>query len=233
MKYFITSFLFLFLFILYASGQVKIFPRGGLAISTTTWEQVEFETLYRTGATFGLGTEFGLVSKFKLQVEFNFVSKGYKDRDDDPGKDPSYIISNDDYEHRYLVLPVLVKRYFGRKSVRPYADVGPYIGWGLGGTYSARRELIDNGVLVETAHFSQRITYGDPTATHSGVIYYVKRFEFGLTGGGGILLYERVAHDMRYEYGITSPFGKGSNFKNRSYQVAVIVPISLGKKGTL
>jgi hypothetical protein len=147
MKYLGTSFFFYFLVVLPCLAQVTIFPRGGLAISTTTWQQVRFDTKTRNTITFGIGLEFQLISKWKLQIESNYVSKGYKIQEDGfyNNNPDDRILSEHEYEHNYVVLPILVKRYFGTRGVRFYGNVGPYFGLGLGGNTPGSRKFLTMG----------------------------------------------------------------------------------------
>lgn len=229
MKYLITSYAFNLLFVLSSVAQVTISPRGGLAISTTNWEQVRFDTKTRSTITFGIGLEFELISKWKLQIESNYVSKGYIIQEDGSynNSPDDRIFAEHEYEHNYIVLPILVKRYFGTRGVRFYGNVGPYFGLGLGGKHSGKSQVFDNGRLFETVIYDRQIRYGEPQNSDSQYLYYRERFEFGFTAGGGILVRDRVALDVRYEYGITSPLGADSDHKNSSFLIAVMFPISL------
>jgi hypothetical protein len=210
------------------AAQVKIVPRAGAAISSTTWSQSQIQTESRTAPALAVGLEFNVIGKFKLLMEGGFVSKGHKYSVDRSLGAGVRLLSEHTYEHNYAVFPLLIKRHFGTKAIAFYANLGPYLGFGLGGKHHGESSVYDNGLLFERETFKGRIAYG--TVPKEGDVYYSDRLDYGLTAGGGILFFKRVAIDLKYEIGFVDLMDERA-YQNRSLQISLAWPISLNAGG--
>ena len=209
-------------------AQVTVVPRAGAAISTTTWSQVQIQTKTTTGLALAVGLEFNLIGKLNLLVEGEFVSKGHKssiDRSLGPG---TTLVSEHTYAHNYAVVPILIKRHFGTKAIAFYANLGPYVSVGLGGKHHGQSSVYDGGLLFDRETFKGRITYG--AVQKEGDVYYSDRLDYGMTAGGGILFFNTVAMDVKYEIGFVDLIDK-RDYQNRSLQISLAYPISLDADG--
>ena len=105
-----------------SAGQ-QIIPRIGYVISTTTNKPTSptGDINPRQSFSFGLGFAWKFKSTYKFQIEADYVSKGhqfYSNKVTDYNPDIR-VIYESNYKHNYLVVPLVVNKYFGKGKLIP------------------------------------------------------------------------------------------------------------------
>jgi hypothetical protein len=212
----------------------KLIPRVALAVSSTTNTPTSptGEVSVRKTIAFGLGVQLQIVKKIDLLLEVNYVSKGHEFYSNGQvGNDPNTrAIFQSTYIHNYLVIPVLVKKYFGAEKFQPYLSVGPYVGIGLGGQFKGEFGIYDRGFALAYNKYDGKIYYGeDPINSNNNDRYYSHSVDVGISIGTGVTLFHRIALDFRYEMGQRNVDEYFGDYKNRTIYLVVMVPIDLKK----
>ena len=141
--------------------------------------------------TGGVAVQYLTEKNFGLQVEFNYVQKGWKETFSGPdGRIPGkyYQVSLD-----YAELPVLAHGYFGKRNLRLFINAGVYLGYLL--SYDTERaNIVDANEIV---------------------LPYEERFQnkadFGVRGGGGVEVVTKVGMfqaEGSYSFGLNSVMDK-------------------------
>lgn len=185
----------------------------------------------RSSFSCGLGIEYSLTQKLDLLVECDYISKGYKFYSNQPTSYGPYtrVIYDEVYKHNYLEFPVLLKKYFGKGRIQYYINGGGYLGIGLGGTRKGEFGIYDRGFADVYRNFDGKIKYGSRPQGNGldDDLYYDRRVDCGILGGVGLVFFKLVAIDVRYDLGLIN-IDKGDNdYKNRTFQLAVSVPLKL------
>jgi hypothetical protein len=113
---------------------------------------------------------------FAMQVETNYINKGYIKEIDTISMTPETT-----YRITAFELPLMTQGFIRLGMFRPYVTGGVYIGY-----------ILDRSVQV-TGEESQKYVFDE----------YDKRFEYGITGGGGlgIEIYRfEIQAECRYHY---------------------------------
>ena len=174
-----------------------------------------------------IGMQFQIIEKLHFLVEAGFASKGHKIYANRPvnNNPDERIISDIEYVHNYVVLPVLVRKYFGSRATRLYANAGPYAALGMGGKLTGESGVYINGVQSSRQDFDGKISYGDKQNGED--LLYNKKTDFGVNMGIGLLVANKIGFDIRYEIGFSNLFEASNDYKNRSLQLSLLVPILL------
>ena len=210
-----------------------IFPRVGLSISTSTFVPPgqPTEVQPRSSILFGLGVEFPVAKKLGVLLECDYVSRNFRLYSDGIKDDFGY-----HYEtvirHRYIDFPVTLKGYFGREKYKAYVTVGGYAGIGMGGSSKGKLGFYKPGDVGKSYDgFEGEIHYEPEPSWDTGQdLYYENRIDFGLVGGGGVIIYGLVALDIRYGFGLVDINENVGGYKNRTFQVTATVPLRIAFK---
>ena len=150
-----------------------------------------FNTSSRLRYTGGVAVQYLTEKNFGLQVEFNYVQKGWRETFSNlegriPGK--YYQVSLD-----YAELPILAHGYFGKRNLRLFINAGVYLGYLL--SYDVERANIvdDTEIVLPYEEQIQNIT------------------DFGVRGGGGVEVVTKVGMfqaEGSYSFGLNSTMDK-------------------------
>jgi hypothetical protein len=229
-----------------AQAQVSIIPKGGLTLSTISYEKTanfsieEEESKSTTGFVAGLGFNIPITEDgfFSVQPEVLYLQKGYR-------VDYSNALGSLDLEEKfnYVEVPVLGKVNFGTEKIKLYVNAGPSFGYALDGKYES---VVKAGPLSLNTS-GKNIFEAEPDNSTGDDAYfdpkYYNRLDIGLQFGGGIGLAVgpgAVLLDARYGLGLTN-FYKGNtdnssnadndpNIKNRVFAFTLGYAIPLGGK---
>jgi hypothetical protein len=193
-------------------AQVSIIPKAGVSFANVALDDDNFfnddkKTL--TGFTGGLGLNFALTEDefLSIQPELLYVQKGFA------AESSGTADYNLKYKLDYLELPILLQIGFGSDVVRGYVNMGPSIGYLLGGNVQGNGDFAEivSGDIDEKIEFTDSET-DDPTKLHA------QRVEFGANFGGGIGVTlggsSLLFLDARYNAGLTN-YNKDSKSKNQ------------------
>jgi len=224
----------LLLVVVQSAGQT-IIPRVGYVISTTTNKPTSptGDINPRQSFSFGLGFAWKFKSTYKFQIEADYVSKGhnfYSNKVTDYNPDIR-IIYESNYKHNYLVVPLVVNKYFGAGKLKPYLIGGGYIGFGLGGRFYGESGIYRGTFADSYQQYDGSIYYGpDPASINQNNRYYSHRIDLGFKLGIGLLIFDKVALDVQYDIGQVNVDEGQGDYKNRSLQFGLTVPLQLGTK---
>jgi hypothetical protein len=155
----------------------------------------------RQGPHFGLTADFGLAGRFSLALALNYTSQGgtrtgmqpiTMDLPDGLPIPPGTLLWADFRNETildYLEVPVLARYTFGDK-LRVFLDVGPYVGYLVraravtaGGSALYLDEAGTMPIIVPPDTEPLVVDLGAETDVRASL----KKFNFGLAGGGGVL----------------------------------------------
>jgi hypothetical protein len=196
-----------------------IIPKVGATMSMFTGD---VESDVKAGFTIGAALNMPLGNgKFSFQPELNFIQKGTKNefRFVDGPNVSDITEGTQKVTINYLEVPVLIKATFGSFHL----NVGPSVGFGLGGKYK-----------IETAdgEFESDVKFGNEPDDETNLDYYIKEStDINLQFGFGWTIAKTVLLDFRSGFGLTN-FDQREDYttKNLVLQFAVGVPISIGGK---
>jgi hypothetical protein len=173
----------------------------------------------RRGPYFGLTADIPLTRRFALAVDLNYTSQGGLRKGlqpitmDTSGLPiPPGVLIFADFRNEtildYLEIPVLARVTFGDK-LRFFLDLGPYAGYLVRGkavTEGVSALYLDEAgtmpIIVPPATEPIEVDLGATTDVKDGV----EPFNFGLAGGGGLILPVgpgRVVLEARFQLGLT------------------------------
>lgn len=145
------------------------------------------------GNLYGLTTRYMTEEHFGLQIEVNYVQKGWKevfrDSQDDLDANRFYQVSLD-----YLTVPILAHGHFGKRNVQLFLNAGLYLAYLL--SYET--------VLSENALENDEITFPYQETDQN-------TFDLGLQGGGGMEILTTVGSfqlEGGYAFGLNSVIDK-------------------------
>ena len=189
--------------------------KGGVTLpSVLSSNEQLLNTNLRTSAlpryTGGVAVQYLTEKNFGLQVELNYVQKGWKETFsglDGPIPGKFHQVSLD-----YAELPVLAHGYFGKRNLRLFLNAGVYLGYLL--SYNVERaNIVDNTEIV--LPYEER---------------FQNRTDFGVRGGGGVEVVTKVGMfqaEGSYSFGLNSVMDK--NVQQIPHIVQnTIVAITLG-----
>jgi len=188
------------------AAQVLIGAHGGLSIPDIRGSATDIFSkgfTSRQGPFFGIFTDIGLAPHFSLVVELNYTSQGGKRNGwqpitslpaelaplfPDPNQPPYANFKNETILD-YVEIPVMGRLTFGNK-IRFFVNAGPYAG------YLVRAKAVTSGtsaLYFDETHTIPVIIPPDtepltiPLDADTDVKDSLKRWNFGLAGGAGVL----------------------------------------------
>lgn len=160
--------------------------------SNNTLLRAGFRPDTRVRYTGGVAVQYLTEKNFGLQVEFNYVQRGWEER---PGNDASQRADPRFYrvDLDYAEVPILAHGYFGKRNLRIFLNAGVYLAY-----------LLSSQVEREAITDDNEIT-----------IFYEERFQnkvdFGVRGGGGVEIVTKVGMfqaEGSYSFGLNSVMDK-------------------------
>jgi len=155
-----------------------------------------FKTIQTTG--FGFVAEAAFSPRFALQSELNFVTKGFKIREQADlqlFEVPLPVGVTAVSKFRYVEVPLLAKVNLGTGPVRAYLLAGPTFGYATSGKLETRANFLIELDLYNTPIDLDQVGY--------------KRWETGATAGGGLAFETgrgEIFLDARYTHGFTEVY---------------------------
>jgi hypothetical protein len=154
---------------------------GGTTFSSVTFNPKVVQGTIN-GLTFGLTGRMTMAENVGLQIELNYAEEGWAEKYEEQ---PEYRYKR---RLRYLQFPFHTRLQFGGRTMKAFINAGPQIGYLLG---EATGENL-NGA-----------TPGKVNAQHDMKVS--NRFDWGLSGGGGIELRTSIGYftvEGRYLYSL-------------------------------
>ena len=170
--------------------------------SGATFSSVSFSPKVTQGKL--LGTTFGLTGRMTmgknvgLQIELNYAQQGWNENYDEY---PDYLYSR---RIDYFQFPFYSHFQFGGKNVKGFLNAGPQIGYMIG---------------ESTKHDPNGDIGNRETTQHDMPVE--KKFEWGISGGGGIEIRTRIGYFLlegRYLYSLGDIYNttRSDNFSKAS-----------------
>ncbi len=161
--------------------------------SNNTLLRTGFSPDTRLGYTAGLSVQYLTEKNFGLQVEFNYVQRGWEDRPADPSVGRSVSTRFYRVDLDYAEMPILAHGYFGKRNLRIFLNMGVYLAYLLSSD-TERANIPDDEDII---------------------IFYEERFQnkvdFGVRGGGGVEIVTKVGMfqaEGSYSFGLNSIMDK-------------------------
>lgn len=213
-----------------ASAQDKIAfgVRAGVNINSLSYkgdsESGIADPKSRVGFHVGAVMDWNVAGNFYIQPGLYFTTRGAKS-EDSMSEDGYRYEYTDKLNMNYLQVPIAASyRFPVGKSVKIDISAGPYVAVGLGGKYKIEEtEFYED--QTERNSYECKI-FDKSTEEEDGGDF--KRFDAGLRFGAGVHI-SRFYVGLNYDLGLTnlartesdSRFGKGTKYKNGSFQVSV------------
>jgi hypothetical protein len=210
-----------------AASAQKFIPRIGASVFKVTGEEVPDSAGISSllGFTLGIGYQIPINERFSLQPELNFVQKGIKS-DFDLEQDGTSIKGTIKLVIDYLEIPFLAKATFG-STTKYFVLAGPSLGYGIGGR--VKYKLTTNDPFIGSPSGQTGVKFGEqPEDYEGGNVYISNRIDFGIQGGAGVLIADKVFIDIRYSLGL-SDVQDGYDSKNRGVLFTVGMPFNIKK----
>lgn len=211
-----------------------IVPRAGLTVTTNSVSTDNFNSggkiKSQTGFTFGVGVIVPVTPILSLQPELNYIQKGFAyEFSEDDGF--SYYEQSQKLKYSYLEVPVLLRLSLGPDVAKIHVNLGPSLGYGLGGKTDFR-SFTDpgDGIPPYEEKGEAKVKFEKEPAGYEGEdVYLEKRLDIGLQAGAGVTLLNKITVDIRYGMGLTNVTENNvqGDTKNRVIQFTVGVPLSL------
>lgn len=178
---------------------ISIGVRGGVNLSRYLFVPSVSQNQY-------LGQQAGLVGRWdleqgaSLQAELNYVRTGWDERYDDG-------IRSSQRQLSYVELPLLTHLYLGKKGMRIFVNIGPFVGYKIGEQHHASGE---NFTETQLQRQSMLVKHN---------------FAWGLAGGPGLSLAlgkrHRIEAEARISYNFqdiwgnkrSDPYGQSTEFR--------------------
>lgn len=175
-------------------GFIYVGPKVGMSMSKiSNFDYMGGDTKFKYGYDFGVVGEFGFTSKFSINTELNFISKGTKE-------EASGVTNT--LKVNYIGIPILAKLSFSALGLKKV--------YAMGGTYQNIRTGGES--KYESAAFSE---------THSLIDEDWTKADWGLVIAAGAeypTQYGIWALDIRYSQGFVDVH-KSDNVKNRNQSI--------------
>ena len=184
--------------------QIAVGINGGVALNSISFEPNINQSQHvapTVGLTFRVMSEKYFSALCALQIELNYTRLGWKENVIDAESNPLPDTYRRDMD--YVQLPFLARLGWGREArgFQFFFLLGPQVGFLLGEktSRSASWTLNAEGEPARPGGVFQQY---DMPAT--------RKFEYGITGGGGVELSTRLGHFLvegRYYYGLSDIYG--------------------------
>lgn len=192
-------------------AQFSIGPRVGLNLASVVFsgDEIPEETSFQYGFVVGVSSEIKLSNRITIQPELLFSGAGFTFKDDYFGDN---VIT-----YNYLQIPTLAKMKFVAGPVGLNIVAGPHFGYGIG---KIKSEVTSGGETEK-----QSMSWQDT---------YLKRFDFGMTGGFGMSISAgsgTFGLDARYQLGLVNYFDEAEgdlSIKNRTFQFGLSYLFPIG-----
>lgn len=218
-RIFFVTFLLLFIPRLWAyEPEIAIGTKHGGAASTILFPSASIvKPTYTFGYTGGVYTRLIFEKYFGLQVELNYMQRGWQEKDESF----NYV-----RQTHYLELPFISHIFFGKKKFRWFFNLGLNLGVYLG--EKRTENFIDNNPHDHNKVYKQ----------HGLAVAH--KFDYGICGGTGFEFHTKAGIyqlDARYHFGlgdifpntIKDDFGRSSN-QNISVCLGILFDINKLKK---
>ena len=176
---------------------------GGMTLSKMNFSPTIVQK-YLPGPTIGVAFRYISEKYFGIQAEIRYTSRGWKDYWEDY---PEY-----NFERRlnYLEVPILTHIYFGNNRIRGFVNLGPQLSFFLNDSSTGNMTDVSE---LQTEHHTLAVD---------------NKFDYGITGGGGLELRFRGKHSFllegRYYFGLGDIF---PNQKKDTFEASASRSISI------
>ena len=166
------------------SQDIFLGPKIGVNWATLTGRDPLYDKKFMTGFNLGATMNISINDRFSIQPELFFSQQGYRaDREIENLEATTVQTLN------YIKVPVLARYTFGEGDLRAYVNLGPYLGFMVGG-----RERVD----IDGREVSEEEIDFD-------IQHELNRMDFGIALGGGALFRAGEGDlmlDLRYGFGL-------------------------------
>lgn len=183
----------------------SIHIQGGLNLANMSIDydddDFDFDTDWKLGFIVGATALFPVTDLIDLETGFLFSQKGFKyseegEEYDDFWDETEMFKSEVDVRLLYLNIPITARANFNFGDNSIFFQAGPYLGFGLSGTFKSEFEYSYNG-FSESGKFEGDIEWG------SGDDDDYKRLDYGLVFGAGIE-FGRITFGASYGLGLAN-----------------------------
>lgn len=204
-------------------AQAQVGIRAGLNVSTVGNDyEIAEEEPWRAGLNVGIATQFRAGEVFSFAPELMYTQRGFREEFDGG--------LTREARFDYLNVPLLFRLHFG-DILKGYINLGPTVGYWLGGRQSA--DIIPD--LEVSRAYDESITFEDLDEDWA---YDASRLEIGGAVGGGLMLDTEGGSfliDLRYTHGFTNiaDFADTDSYKNRVVSVSLIYLVPSARPTTV
>ena len=216
------------------NAKAQVYIQGGVNlanISTTTSGQTE-DNNSLTSFNAGILSRFGLSKVVDLESGLLFTGKGSKAQTyfTNGSTTDNYVITK--FNPYYIEVPLnLVVRVPVKGIHGLFFHAGPYAAVGVAG-----KSTTDQKILGLSSHSENDIKFANDnpfTSRQEDASYYkLKRFDFGLNGGGGLDI-GKLLFKVNYGYGLTkinsTESNNASDDKNKYRTLSFSLGLPIGK----
>lgn len=212
-----------------------LIPKIGISMSTLRAAEFipEMNNEYsnNVGYTLGLGYNIPVIpvghGMLSIQPEMNFLQKGFKiDAAGDFYFGELYykLKTYQVYTLNYLEFPAPLKYEFGSDKIGVAVYAGPYVGFALGGKYTATATRENEEVSEEFINAKGKIIFYESNEPNELTLDH--NVDYGLVAGISATVFNRIVLDARYG-GSFADLKHNEKSKNQALQFSVGVPIHL------
>jgi len=207
------AFIAFFLMVGTSQAQISIVPRLGMNISKVSYKSDAPDQSSIMGFNLGLGFNipFTYDHFLSFQPELNFSQKGYEIDG----------ATNLKYRFNYVEIPVLAKISFGSETIKGYVNMGPHLGYLVGGK-------VTGNTLADGAQNKLVFTTNPDNGSYHEID--AQRTEIGATFGGGIGFAVGTSTfmiDLRYSAQLNNTLNSVGKSKNQVVTIGAGIQVPL------
>lgn len=186
----------------YYSPDFAIGVRAGASMSNMAWQPSVRQTM-TPGFIAGITLRYTEEKYFGLMADLKVVQRGWAEKFED----------NPEFKYRrqftYIQLPVMTHIYFGSHKFRGFVNLGPSV------SFMLQDKITSNFNYRNTSEVSN---FPQDRRTQQLNLAVYRKFDYGITGGGGIEFRMRRKYsfmiEARYYFGIANVFSskRGDTF---------------------
>lgn len=186
----------------YYSPDFAIGVRAGTSMSNMAWQPSVRQTM-TPGFIAGITLRYTEEKYFGLMADLKVVQRGWAEKFED----------NPELKYRrqftYIQLPVMTHIYFGSQKFRGFVNLGPSV------SFMLQDKITSNFNYRNT---SEVTNFPQDRRTQQLDLAVYRKFDYGITGGGGIEFRMRRKYsfmiEARYYFGIANVFSskRGDTF---------------------
>lgn len=186
----------------YYSPDFAIGVRAGTSMSNMAWQPSVRQTM-TPGFIAGITLRYTEEKYFGLMADLKVVQRGWAEKFED----------NPELKYRrqftYIQLPVMTHIYFGSQKFRGFVNLGPSV------SFMLQDKITSNFNYRNT---SEVTNFPQDRCTQQLDLAVYRKFDYGITGGGGIEFRMRRKYsfmiEARYYFGIANVFSskRGDTF---------------------